>query len=245
MGIASALGGIAGTVFGPVGSTVGALAGSALDAIPSFIKTDAEKENERRRKALTRMQDMGTLGLTEAEKQSLYTAGSNQIGGQLQQAQAQSRAVGAAGMASGAGAASLQQAQLAEAAAKAASGVSQNVEVQNLERKRVLDNELEDRIATEAEYKQARLEAAMGLISGGLTTIQKGGQKALTQAGSMPTMQEIAAFAKLNNLDEKTAAEMLQTKKKNPAIDPYIGSLLPKTDAAPAAAPAPAPGGTP
>ena len=238
-GIGSTLGGIAGTVFGPLGSTIGSLAGGALDAIPSFIKTDAEKENERRRKELTRMQEMGTLGLTEAEKQSMYTAGTNQIGGQLQQAQAQSRAVGAAGMASGAGAAALQQAQLAEAAAKAASGVSQNVELQNLERKRELDNELEDRIATEAEYKQARLEAAMGLISGGLTTIQKGGQKALTQAGSMPSPAEIAKFAKLFNLDEKTAAEMLKTKKKNPETEPYVDSLVTPTVTAPAT------GGTP
>lgn len=240
-GIGSTLGGIAGTVFGPLGSTIGSLAGGALDAIPSLIKTEAERENERRRKALTRMQEMGTLGLTESEKQSMYTAGANQIGGQLQQAQAQSRAVGAAGMASGAGAAALQQAQLAEAAAKAASGVSQNVEVQNLERKRELDNELEDRIATEAEYKQARLEAAMGLISGGLTTIQKGGQKALTQAGSMPSMAEISKFAKLMGLDDKTALEFLKTKAKNPAASPYLDSL----GTPPAAPAAPAPGGTP
>jgi len=231
MGIASTIGGIAGTVFGPVGSTVGALAGGVLDAIPSFIKTDAEKENEKRRKALQAQQDMGTLGLTEAEKQSLYTAGTNQIGGQLQQAQAQARAIGAAGMASGAGASALQQAQLAEAAAKAASGVSQNVEVQNLERRRVLDNELEDRIATAAEYKQDRLEAALGLAKSSLATIQKGGQKALTQEGSMPSMEEISKFAKFMGIDDKAALEMIKTKSKNPATSPYIDSLAPQTPA--------------
>ena len=131
-GIGSTLGGIVGLAGGPIGSAIGTMAGGVLEALPALIKTDAEKENERRLAALRRQQDMGTLGLTEAEKQSMYTAGVNQIGGQLQQAQAQSRAVGAAGMASGAGLSALQQAQFAESAAKAAAGVSQNVEVQNI-----------------------------------------------------------------------------------------------------------------
>jgi hypothetical protein len=233
MGIGSTLGGIAGTVFGPVGSTVGALAGSALEAIPSLIKTDAEKENEKRRKALQAQQDLGTLGLTEAEKQSLYTAGTNQIAGQLQQAQAQARAAGAAGMASGGGIDALRQALQAQQQAQLASEVAQRTEQQNLERRRVLDQELEERIATGAEYKRDRLEAAMALASGGLSTLQKGGQKALTQAGSMPSMEEIQKFAKFMGIDDKAAMDLIKTKSKNPAASPYIDSLAPQT-AAPA-----------
>lgn len=234
MGIASTLGGIAGFAAGPVGSTIGALAGSALEAIPSLIKTDAEKENEKRRKALQAQQDLGTLGLTEAEKQSLYTAGTNQIQGQLQQAQAQARAAGAAGMASGGGIDALRQALQAQQQAQLASEVAQRTEQQNLARKRELDQELEERIGAATDYKRDRLEAAMTLASGGISTIQKGLQKGLTQAGSMPSPEEIAKFAKLFNLDPKTALELVQTKKKNPATDPYIDSILTPPAAAPA-----------
>jgi len=74
------LGGALGTAFGPVGATVGRVAGSALGssagallgALPNLIPTASEKENKKRIADLERRQALGTLGLTEAERQQLY-----------------------------------------------------------------------------------------------------------------------------------------------------------------------------
>jgi hypothetical protein len=159
---------------------------------------------------------MGTLGLTEAEKQSLYVAGTNQIGSQLQQAQAQSRAVGAAGMASGAGLSALQQAQFAESAAKAAAGVSQNVEVQNIQRKRELEEEIQSRIAAESQAKQEALQAGLGIASGGLLSGSQAYQDAMTMKGSKPSDLEVASFSKLLGVDPEMTRGVMEFSARSP-----------------------------
>jgi hypothetical protein len=227
--IGGTLGGIAGTMAGPLGTALGTAAGSmvggALEAIPSLIKTDAEKENEKRLAALRRQQEMGTLGLTEAEKQSMYTAGTNQIGNRLQQAQAQSRAVGAAGMGTGAGAAQLQQAQLAEAQANLAAGVSQGVEAKNLERKRELEEEMQGRIATDSEYNQKRLQAGLGILSGGLAGGIESYKQEQTIQGRKPTAGEITAMANHLNLSTDDAAGLMSYIGNNPDAAKYLEIL--------------------
>jgi hypothetical protein len=229
--IGGAVGGIAGmAVGGPLGSAVGSAAGSliggAIQAIPALIKTDAEKENEKRLAALRRQQEMGTLGLTESEKQSLYTAGTNQIGSRLQQAQQQARAVGASGMASGAGAAQLQQAQLAETQANLAAGISQSVEQKNLERKRELEDEIQARVAADSEANQQRIAALSGVAA---TGVQAGFERfALekTIQGQKPSGSEVAAVQKLYGLESPDQASgFIEFLGRNPNAAQYAALL--------------------
>jgi len=228
-GIGGALGGLTGTMAGPLGSALGTAAGSmvggALEAIPAMIKTDAERENEKRLAALRRQQEMGTLGLTEAEKQSMYTAGTNQIGGRLQQAQQMSRGVGAAGMASGAGAAALQQGQLAEAQANLAAGVSQGVEQKNLERKRELEDELQSRIAADTQYNQQRLQAGLGVLTGGLAGGIESFKQEQTIQGKKATAGEISAIANQMKISTDDAAGLLSYIGSNPEAAKYLEIL--------------------
>lgn len=168
--IGGTLGGALGTfVGGPLGTALGTAAGSAIgagiEAIPTLMKTDAEKENERRLKELKRMQEMGTLGLTEAEKQSLFTGAQGAAAGQMRQAQAGIRAAGAAGMASGAGTEALRQSQLAEAQARQQAEISREVEAQDLQRKRELEDEIQARIAAQSQIQQERRAAGAGIAS--------------------------------------------------------------------------------
>ena len=76
--VGSVLGGLAGTAIGgPVGGmagqALGSVAGGLISTLPSLIKTDEERLNAERLKALKRRQDLNTLGFTEAEKQQLYS----------------------------------------------------------------------------------------------------------------------------------------------------------------------------
>lgn len=224
-GIGSTLGGLVGLAGGPIGSAIGTMAGGVLESLPALIKTDAEKENEKRLAALRRQQDMGTLGLTEAEKQSMYTAGVNQIGSQLQQAQAQSRAVGAAGMASGAGMSQLQQAQFAEAQAKAAAGVSQNVEVQNIQRKRELEEEIQARVAAESQAKQEALQAGLGALTGGIAGMFEQANQTVSQQGKQPTQAEISGFAKQMKMSTEDASGLMSYIGRNPEAAKYLEML--------------------
>jgi hypothetical protein len=230
--IGSIIGGIGGTAVGgplgtAVGSALGAAAGQAITAIPALIKTDAEKENERRLKELKRQQEMGTLGLTEAEKQQLYTVQQGQAAGQMRQAEAQIRAAGAALGGSGAGTEALRQAQLAEGMVATEANIARDVEGKNLERKRQLEDEIQARIAAQSQAKQERTAAATGIASTGVDTFLTRFQQEQTIQGRAPSASEITALAKAYNVDEATAAGLISFIGKNPeaatSISKYLG----------------------
>ena len=251
--IGGALGGIAGAFGGPLGSAagsaLGAAAGSALEAIPALIKTDAEKENARRLKELQRMREIGTLGLTDAEKQSLYGAQQSQISNQLQQGQQVARQAGASGMATGAGQEQLRAAQSAEANASLAAGAARNVEAQNLQRKRELEEETQSRIAAKSQYEQERLQAGLSIATAGLAGGMERFGLEQTIQGKKPSTLEIKSMSQMYGIPEDQASGFLSFFSQRPEMVQYM-SLLGKpaglgTAAAPVAAPstAAAPGG--
>lgn len=230
--LGSVLGGAAGTAVGgpfgtAVGSALGAAAGGALSAIPALIKTDAERENERRLKQLKLMQEMGTLGLTEAEKQQLYTSQQGAAADQMRQVQSQIRSAGASLGGSGAGAEALRQARLAEGLAATEATITRGIEGQDLARKRELEDEYQARIASQTQAKQDRLAAAMSVATGGLDTfVSKVGQEQTIQ-GRKPSEGEIVSLAKMYGVDEATAADLVDFLGRNPeaatSIQKYLG----------------------
>jgi hypothetical protein len=182
MGIGSSIGSLAGGLGGffignpALGSTVGSAAGSLIEGIPQLIETDAERENKRRLKSLQLREKMGQLGLTEAEKQQLFSSAQNQIAGQLATSRNEIRAAGAAGM-GGAGAAALQQAAAAENQASLLGSVGLSVEGKNLERKRELEDEIQARIAAKSEEQLAVAGVLTKPVSAGVSAYME--EKAL------------------------------------------------------------------
>ena len=171
----ASLGASLGSFLGPAGTIGGGLLGGFIGAIPSLTESEAERANRERLAKLRKDQEMGALGLTEAEKQSLYGAGSSAVQGQMQQLQALSRAAGASGMQTGAGNELLKQAAAAERAAGLQADVARNVETKDLERKRELEKEIEARVAAKSladqERKEAIFDAALGGIGSGVESL--------------------------------------------------------------------------
>jgi len=178
MGIGSSIGSLAGGLGGllfanpSLGAAAGSAAGALIEGIPQLIETAAEKENKRRLKQLQLQEKMGQLGLTEAEKQSLFSSAQDQIAGQLATSRGQIRAAGAAGM-GGAGAAALQQAAAAENQAMLLGSVGRNVEGKNLERKRELEDEIQARLAAKSEEQLEVAGAITKPVSTGIQTYQE------------------------------------------------------------------------
>lgn len=235
MAIGSTLGGAAGMgigtlLGGPLGAAIGTGLGSAvgagIEAIPALVKTDAEKENERRLAQLRRQQEMGTLGLTEAEKSALFGSQQAQVQGQLRQAQAGIRAAGAAGMGSGAGTAALQQAQLADVQAGQMAQVSRNVDAENLKRKRELEEEVQARIAAKSEAEQARLAAITGIAAAGVQSGMERYTLEQTIQGKKPSPNEIAAVQKMYGLSSpEEASGFVEFMSRNPQAATYAALL--------------------
>lgn len=229
--IGGTLGGIAGTAFGgpfgtALGTAAGSLIGAGIEAIPGLVETDAEKENKRRLAQLQRQQEMGTLGLTEAEKQQLFTTAQGAAAGQMRQAQTGIRAAGAALGGGGAGTEALRQAQLAEGMSAIQAGISQNVESANLQRKRELEDEIQARIAAKSETENARLAAATGVAATGVQSFSERLAQEQTIQGKAPSGSEITAVAKLYGVDETVAAGLIEFLGRNPDAAKSIGNYL-------------------
>lgn len=229
MAIGSTIGGLAGSLGGPagraLGTAAGGLIGGAIEAIPALVQTDVEKENAKRLALLRRQQEMGILGLSEAEKQAMQQSGLNQIGRQLQQNAIQARAIGAAGMGTGAGQEQLRMAQIAEQQAALASQVSQNTELKNLERKRELEDELQSRIAAQAQMEQQRLQAITGGLSGAVAGGLESYKQEQTIQGKKPTAGEIAAMANHLGISQDDAAGLMSYIGTNPDAAKYLQLL--------------------
>lgn len=236
--VGSVVGGAIGTAIAPgVGTAIGSALGGALGAYGAsaltnqsvFDITSSETENARRLAELKRMREMGTLGLSAAEQNALFNAQQAQVQGRLGQAQQTMRASGAAGMASGAGAEQLRQLGLAETQAGLMAQAARDVEAKNLDRKRQLEAELEERIATKDEYelrrKQAKeqmLEEALGTAEGELTLQDKTGQG----IGSGPTQAELGQMATALGIPADKAAGIFPFLQQNPDLMKYFAMAM-------------------
>ena len=186
-----------------------AAGGAAIKEIPQFLPTAQTRYNKRRLEELQKMEEMGTLGLTEEEKNQIFGAQQAQIQGQLKAAQAASRAAGAAGM-QGAGAAQLQAAKAAETQAALVAGAQRDLETKNLIRKRELEQEIQARIAAKAEKSQERAAALAKIGSAGFEAgMEELGLSSIT-GGSKIGSSEISNAAKELGMSEEAVADMLR-----------------------------------
>lgn len=226
-GLASLLGGGIGSLAGPVGSAAGsALAGAAAGAlagIPKLVVSDAEKANKKALEELQRKQGLGMLGLTDAEKQSLYNPATSQIAGRLREGGQIARQAGAAGMQTGAGSELLRQTMAQEQGAEAAANVAMNVESQNLLRKREMEGDLSAREAQANQYKQDRLGAVVGILTGGLAAGTEAAQQSTRERGApiARTGPEVKAMSSKLGITDEESAKFLDFLGKNPDAAPY------------------------
>ena len=190
----------------PIAAAAG---GAAIEAIPSFLPTAQTRYNKRRLEELQKMEEMGTLGLTEEEKNQIFGAQQAQIQGALQASQAQARAAGAAGM-QGAGAAQLQAAKAAETQANLVAQAQRGLEAANIQRKRELEQEIQARIAAKAEKSQERAAALAKIGSAGFEAgMEELGLSSIT-GGSKIGSSEISNAAKELGMSEEAVADMLR-----------------------------------
>jgi hypothetical protein len=174
--------------------TLALLAGgaTAIGNIPSMRKTELEREQERRLKALQRQQELGSLGLTEQEQAQI----SERYSGMQDQARAQQEALLGqySTMQGQPGQTALQQVAAGEQAARIASEQAQAIAAADLQAKQEQEAELLDLQAALSEQKRTRQEAVLEPVVSGAEAYIKG-----------QTLQSLAGLAKTGTEKEREA----------------------------------------
>lgn len=174
--------------------TLALLAGgaTAVSNLPSMRKTELEREQERRLKALQRQQELGSLGLTEQEQAQI----SERYRGMQDQARAQQEALLGqySTMQGQPGQTALQQVAAGEQAARIASEQAQAIAAADLQAKQEQEAELLDLQAALSEQKRTRQEAMLEPLTAGVETFIKG-----------QTLQSLAGIPKKDLTKEQSS----------------------------------------
>ena len=213
---------IGGPVGGVIGSALGATAGSVISGLPNLIPSEYEKYNKQRIAELKRRQELGTLGLTEAEKQSLYQNASAGVEKAAADVRAQQSGLAAA-LASGAGSAFSQKALQEEQIAQQKAIQERAIQAKNLEEVAAQKQELEDRQAAQAAVQKERLA---GIASAGLTglgAIDEEIEKIKTIRGAKPDPKTLEALSKQTGL---SAEELGRTLEFFASAPPQASQIL-------------------
>lgn len=220
-GVGATIGGLLG---GPLGTALGSGLGQAglgvINAIPKLADTQLDTDNKRRLAELKRRQELGTLGLSEQEKQALSTNLLAPAQAQLQQGQNIQRQ-----MLTGAGQEQLRNQVAAESNAQIAGQASAGVQAQNLAEKQLQLEEKNALTAAVSDREAEKSAAIAAIATGGLSTfIESYGQEEMIQ-GKQPTMAEASALAKVYGITPEEGMGMATFVTKNPDALKYFEIL--------------------
>lgn len=139
--------------------------GAALGALPDLIPSKYEREQKKELKDLQRRQELGLLGLTEAERARLE----GQLEGRSRQGQAYAQAETARLSAPTAQPqqALLQSQLAAEAAQRQEAEIAQQLLGMDIAKQQAEEQQIRDLEAAQAEYKRRRAEAAVAPFQAG------------------------------------------------------------------------------
>ena len=149
--------------------TIAAIAAGAqaVTAIPSMVKSSAEKEQQKELEKLKRRQEMDALGLTQEERQAFENQLQMKTQSQFDAAQAQRNRLLQGGMGVGGGDKLLADAAMAESQGRVAAQNAQQLEMLSLEEAKKEEQLIRDLEAAQSESKLARREAMLSPITAG------------------------------------------------------------------------------
>lgn len=202
---------------------ISAATGGVATGIES-LPTPAEKENKRKLKALQAREEIGTLGLTSTEEQSLYNEGEQLIRARQKEAEAVQRQYMAQGTSSG----QAFERALAkeESALNARQAMVQGVQERDYTMQEDQRQEIEDRLAADEQRKKDRRSTIAAGIKGtgqvGVDAIEKDKD----EKGAAATAAQTAELAQYLGMSEKETFDMAGELGQNPDIEQLLMDAL-------------------
>lgn len=145
-----------------------AAGGQAIGVLPDIIPSKAEREQKKELEKLKTRQEQDALGLTTQERSAIEKQLQMKTQSQFDGAQSQRNRLLAGGMGVGGGDKLLADAAMAESQGRVAAEAANVVEMADLQRQRVEEQQIRDLQATQGEYSRARKDALVSIPSAGV-----------------------------------------------------------------------------
>jgi len=220
MAIGSIIPGVGTAIGGGLGALVGGIAGG-FNAAPNV----AEKENAMQLRELLRRQELGQLGLTEEEKQRIY---SEQLGATTKAAQdvRAGQSGIAASLATGSGRAAIDRAIQEESVVRARASAEQSVAALNYKREAAEKEEIDKRLGIlgkqEDEGRKATSEAGIKTATMAAQEIQR----IANVRGAKPTPEQLQGLAAYTGLSPEQLGPALEYFAANPESASILTEIL-------------------
>ena len=197
-------------------------AAAGAGQLPNLMKSDLEKDQEKRLAELRRKAEMGALGLTDQERSALSgrLRGRSQQAGEFAEGE-RNRLLAAGGATAGT---ALEQAVAAdEMRAMREDQLQQQIEEQDLARKQEQREEISALAAAQGQYQQNRRGAVADIATTGLEAgLGAKMQADLMQVSNPKPSANSIAYLKSQGLTEDEAAGFYEMYKMNPrAMDMF------------------------
>lgn len=218
---------IGGPVGGVAGNVLGSMAGGLISAAPSLMKTDYDRYNEEQLRKLRRQQELNALGLTEEQKQAEYeaaAAGTIKAGQDIKSIQSGL----AASLATGAGGAAAKQVAAEEAIMGARAEAERKVSEANALERRNKEQEIENRMAQEAQRKLDKKQALLGVAMTGIGALDEEITRIKGIRGAGPSKEQVADFQKLTGLNSSQIGSVIEKAAKDEVFASLLGQILGK-----------------
>jgi hypothetical protein len=199
-------------LIGAAGTGIGGLVGSAI----ATKKSPEDVYNQERIAELKRQQELGTLGLTEAEKTSLENKYAFKLG-QIGQEGSQRRAQQMASFDVGGGQALLQAAMQDKAIAEAQMQADAAIAQQDALRRRELESELLNRQAMEQKRFEKKTGAFGKVAAETLTALSTIPSETIEEKGQLEK-EKVDAVVKKFGISESEAKAVATAMQKDPEI---------------------------
>ena len=203
-----------------------AVAGGAISAAPTFIKSDLEKDQAKRLKELRAKQASGGLGLT-SEEQAAIEGRLSQGAYRVQQQAGQERARLLAGGGAARGGQALEQATaMDQQRMQQQTDVAQNVLELDLAEKEKETDEINTLVAAQSEMKEQKEQAIADIAAGGLeAALGAQQQQSVLQGAKDISPAALSAVQKSFGVSEEEARGLFELAVKNPEIFALLKTL--------------------
>jgi hypothetical protein len=211
-----------------IGTAIGAAGGAIIGGIvggATNAATAAEKRNNAKLAELLRKEEMGLLGLSEEEKQSLYEEQLGAVSKAARDVRAEQSGV-AASLAQGAGRAAIDRAIQEESVTRSRATAERFIAAKDLDEKNRQLAEIETRLGVISDQQNANRQSMQDTAYSAMQQAAAEAERIKTVRGAKPSPEQLTALSAYTGMSEDQLGPALEYFASNPESAQILNEML-------------------